>query len=95
MDARFDSVHNYNEDAIFRAVVAAAGNYPALSGQPDLLADVACVALNRLPPRYVRHDVDASFYMSDEAHAKFDAAVKAAVEHAFDFVQSRTFSRSA
>jgi hypothetical protein len=29
-----------------------------LSDNPELLSDVACVALNRLPPRYIRHIVD-------------------------------------
>jgi hypothetical protein len=33
--------------------------------------------------------------MSDEARAKFEAAVKGAVSFAFDFVQSRTNFKSA
>ena len=31
-----------------------------------MLADVACVALNRLPARYVRHDVDMVFYLTEQ-----------------------------
>lgn len=27
----------------------------------DYMADVACVALNRLPPRYIRFEVDMAF----------------------------------
>ena len=35
----------------------AAKRFPQLA-TPELLADIACVALNRLPPRYIRHEVD-------------------------------------
>jgi hypothetical protein len=88
MTSRFDTVHNYNDEAVFRSINESAFQYP-------LLADVACVALNRLPPRYVRHDLDTNFYMSDDARARFDAAVKTAVSFAFDFVQSRSTFKSA
>jgi hypothetical protein len=92
MDTRFETVHNYNELATFDRVSDAVARFPQLSERPDLLADVACVALNRLPPRYVRHDIDARFYMSNEEHAQNDAAVTAAVEFALDFVLSRATS---
>ena len=95
MTSRFETVHNYNDEAVFRAISECAPRYPLLAGEPELLADVACVALNRLPPRYVRHDLDTNFYMSDDARAQFEAAVKAAVSYAFDFVQSRTKFKTA
>jgi hypothetical protein len=86
----FDTVHNYHEDAVFRAVIESAVHHPWASGQPDLLADVACVALNRLPPRYVRHDLDTQFYMGDDARIRLEAAIKTAVDYAFGFVKSKT-----
>ncbi len=89
MSSRFETVHNYNDDAVFRLIADTAGLYPLVSAQPDLLADVACVALNRLPPRYIRHDVDTMFYMSDDDRLRFDAAVEAAVKFAFEFVGAR------
>ena len=48
MLAEFSTIHNHHERAVFDAVLAAATNFPALA-TPDLLADVACVALNRVP----------------------------------------------
>ena len=54
---------------------------------------MACVALNRLPPRYIRHKVDMDFYMSADERRRREAAVKAAVEFAFGFVQSRLAAR--
>ena len=95
MNSRFDTVHNYNDEAVFHSIAESAFKYPQLAGDPELLADVACVALNRLPPRYVRHDLDTNFYMGDDDRARFDAAVKAAVAFAFDFVQSRMAFKSA
>jgi hypothetical protein len=91
MNTDFDRVHNYNERLVFELISDSAFNYPALS-DPELLADVACVALNRMPPRYVCHDVDMSSYMSSDDRVKSEAAVKAAVEFAFGFVQSRLAS---
>ena len=41
-----------HEKTIFDTVVATAPRYPALAGNADLLADVACVALNRVPPHH-------------------------------------------
>ena len=93
MNSDFDAVHNYNERLIFELISDSADRYPALS-DPELLADVACVALNRLPPRYIRHIVDMRFFTNDEESAKNDAAVSAAVEFAFDFVRSREGLRS-
>jgi hypothetical protein len=53
------------------------------------------VALNRLPPRYIRNEVDMNFFMSTQDRAKMDAAVDAAVSFAFRFMQSRIASRTA
>jgi hypothetical protein len=85
----FASIHNHNEQAVIDAVLAAAPRFPALAKQQDLLADVACVALNRLQPRYIRHSVDFSFYLSERERAEGEKAVADAVEYAFGFVQAR------
>ena len=51
-------------------MLATAPSYPGIADDGELLADVACVALNRLPARYVRHDVDLMFYLTEgERHA--------------------------
>ena len=89
MNIQFESVYNYNEELVFRTVSDSAIRYPMVSNNPELLSDVACVALNRLPPRYIRHIVDMRFFMNDEESANNDAAVKSAVESAFGYVQSR------
>jgi hypothetical protein len=89
MIAEFDSIHNYYEQAVFRRVASCAPDYPQLGEDVEVLADVACVALNRLPPRYIRSEVDMKFFMSKEDRAKIEAAVDAAVTFAFRFMASR------
>ena len=86
----FESVHNYHEAAVFQWIGDEAYRYPTLAGRADLLADVACVALNRMPPRYVLNDLDTAFYMDAATLAQQLAAVREAVEFAFKFVQART-----
>ena len=71
-----------------------APEYPALADDADLLADVACVALNRLPPRYIRHEVDFSFYLTEHERHEIDNAIGEAVGYAFNFVQARTALRA-
>lgn len=90
MSMRFASVHNFHEATVYQAVLDLASDYPTIEACDELLADVACVALNHLPPRYIRHAVDMSFYMSDQERLRTETAVQTAVRAAFGFVQSRT-----
>ena len=80
--ADVDTVHNYYERPVLTQI-------PKLSerakSDPDYFADVACVSLNRLPPRYIRHDVDMSFFMSptelQEINEKIDQAIREAIAY--------------
>lgn len=89
MNADFESIHNHHERAVFEAIALAAPEFPLVSSK-GLLPDVACVALNRLPPRYIRHQVDLSFYLSERERTADSRAVRDAVRHAFEFVQARS-----
>lgn len=94
MNADFSSLYNHHEREIFAAVLASAPDYPDIAASADLLCDVACVALNRLPPRYIRHEVDFSFYLTEHERLEIDNAIVEAVSYAFNFVQARTALRS-
>ena len=94
MFKEFESVHNYFEQAVFSQVFDSVPLFPEFADQADMLADVACIALNRLPPRYIRNKVDMNFFMNSADRAKNEAAVNAAVDFAFRFVQSRAAHRS-
>ena len=90
----FTSVRNHNERAVFDAVALHAERYPGLAHSAELLADVACVALNRLAPRYIRHQVDFVFYLSERERSESERQLLDAVEYAFGFVQARTAMRA-
>lgn len=94
MAADFSSIRNQHEQSVFRAVVHALPRYPAVANNPDLLADVACVALNRLLPRYIRHEVDYAFYLSERERAEQERSVAESVAFAFEFVQARAAMRA-
>lgn len=87
-------VHNHHERAVFEAVAELAATHPHLSDKSDLLSDVACVALNRLPPRYIRHEVDFAFYLTEKERSESDTAVADAVRFALEFVQARKAMRA-
>jgi hypothetical protein len=93
MATQYDAIHNHHERAVFDAVISSAAQFPHLETD-DLLADVACVALNRMPPRYIRHGVDFSFYLSDAERGNNERAISEAVAFAFEFVQARVAMRA-
>ncbi|WP_108651538.1 late competence development ComFB family protein [Dongshaea marina] len=49
---------------------------------PEYLADLCCITLNILTPRYIRDDVDAFSHLSDEDFLMMQAKVAEAVEKA-------------
>ena len=94
MNVDLTSIRNHNEHAVYDTLRKVAPRYPGLANREDLLADVACVALNRLQPRYIRHTVDLAFYQSERERSDHEKAVADAVEYAFGFVQARTAMRA-
>lgn len=81
-----DTFHNYYENIVLREIQHQLGEKTVDS---DFIADAACVALNHLPPRYVRHDVDMAFYLSPKESAEMEEKVTAAVREAIAFVEQR------
>jgi hypothetical protein len=90
----FTQLFNHHEREVFAAVMASAPDYPDISISNDLLCDVACVALNRLPPRYIRHIVDFSFYLTEQERQQIDQGIVDAVAYAFNFVGARMAMRA-
>jgi Late competence development protein ComFB len=94
MSVDFSAVRNHHEHAVFRAVIETAPQFPGIRDRIELLIDVACVALNRMPPRYIRHEADFAFFLTERERADTELAVSEAVEYAFGFVQARTAMRA-
>ena len=87
MISNFEQVHNYYERLVFEEVLRRSADWPGMT--PDRLADVACVALNRLPARYVRHDVDLAFYLTEQERNAIELSLAAALDYAFRLVSER------
>ncbi len=90
-DSATDSVHNYYEQMVFEQILR---SNDRANSDDEFLADVACVALNRLPPRYVRHDVDMTFFMTPNELEDMIDRVVIAVNEATDYVESREKSEN-
>jgi competence protein ComFB len=80
------SVHNYYERLVYEQLLRASDR---ANTDSNFLADVLCVALNRLPPRYVRHDVDMTFFLSPMELEEISDKVAHAVNDALTYVESR------
>ncbi len=87
MDFNFEQVHNYYERLVFEEVARRSQTYSQFT--PGMLADVACVALNRLPARYVRHDVDLMFYLTEQERRAIELSMEEVLQFSFGFVQER------
>lgn len=85
-DEDVDFIHNYYERLVLQEISNTSER--VRSGDREFLADVACVALNRLPPRYIRHDVDMTFFMSPQEMQEIEQKVKTAVESAIAYVET-------
>ncbi len=81
-----NSIHNYYEHLVLDRITAIV---KLRDLDASLTADIACVALNRLPPRYIRYDVDMAFYLSPNEYDEIEQKVYDAVDDAILFVQDR------
>lgn len=74
-----DTVHNYYERLVINEI---RDNYTDLVDEHQA-ADMACIALNNLAPRYIRYDIDMSFYMSHAEHLEIQKRISKAVKRAY------------
>lgn len=83
-----DEIENYYEHLVFSRLEEQLTEM-GKSGDVDYLNDVACVALNQLPPRYIRHPIDATFYITPAESQQMDLAVEKAISEAIAFIDKR------
>lgn len=90
----FEDLHNYYESLVIQRIMETLARSDETLDK-GFLEDVACVALNQLPPRYIRHKVDLAFYMPVQERQEMQGAVQRAVEYAAKFVtQNRRDNRT-
>ena len=89
----FDNIHNYYEHLVLQRLNDMM-QADFIEKDPNFLEDVACVALNHLPPRYIRHEVDMIFYLSPVEREEMEQKVLTAIEDAISFIkENRTKSK--
>jgi len=83
----FTNIHNYYEHLVLDYMQTEL--IPTMENpSSDFLLDVACYALSKLPSRYMRHEIDMAFYMSNEERTKMVEEVKVAVDDAYEYIFS-------
>ena len=87
LDDDLDFFHNYYEKLVLGEIYTQSER--AQNGDRDFTADATCVALNHLPPRYIRHNVDMTFFMSPQEMMEIEKKVSDAVKLALAYVESR------
>ncbi|MBI5449855.1 MAG: late competence development ComFB family protein [Gammaproteobacteria bacterium] len=76
---------NYQEDLVKQALQEMISSLD-LSLAIDSIEDISCLALNRLPARYIRHRVDNTFYMTIGEQQRLQQAARRAVLEAWQFI---------
>jgi hypothetical protein len=80
-----DDIHNYYEQFVLQEIEARDFN---ASKDQDYVADLCCLALNQLPAKYIRHEVDMAFYLTSTEHKQMQMSVSYAVDKASHFLDS-------
>ena len=83
-----DDIRNYYEQLVQNYLIDTASKKHNITDE-DLLEDIACIALNQLPARYIRHEVDMAFFLTTTERDTMRNRVVEAVEHAIEAVESR------
>lgn len=81
-----DDIHNYYEKLLLDHLVEL-----RLGEEYDseYLADLCCIVLNQLPPKYIRYEVDMAFYLPQTERFEMVMKVREAVSKAKGFLDTQ------
>lgn len=83
----FTNVHNFYEKRVFEEIIRQNKELESPLDK-EQLEDAACLALNKLPPRYIRFDVDTIFYLGRDETIAINEKVHEVVREALSFVSN-------
>ena len=84
-DMKLDNdIHNYYEHLLLDRIELLGLN---MTKNEDYLADLCCLALNQILPRYIRFEVDMSFYLDQSERQQMEMNVVNAVSQAMNFLE--------
>lgn len=78
-----DDIHNYYEHLVLERVTELGLDK---SHSADYIADLCCLALNQVPPRYIRYEVDMAFYLPQSERKQMEMNVEHAVRKAMNYL---------
>jgi hypothetical protein len=91
-DMKLDNdIHNYYEHLVLERIELLGLN---MSKNEDYLADLCCLALNQIPPRYIRFEVDMSFYLGQSERQQMEMNAVNAVSQAMSFLEQTNTGKS-
>jgi hypothetical protein len=76
-------IHNYYEQLVLEHIEELG---LAKKKEANYLADLTCLALNQLPPRYIRYEVDMAFYLPNSERQQMRMNVINAIQQGVDFL---------
>lgn len=81
-----DDIHNYYEHLVLERIeqLKLVGNK-----DPDYIADLCCLALNKVPPRYIRYEVDMAFFLPQLERITMEKEVEEAVAQSIKILEER------
>ena len=85
----FDAIRNYYEHLVINYLLEEVAPKRDITDE-EILEDVACLALNNLPARYIRHEVDMAFFLTTTDRTQMRNNVIQAVENALKVVNENT-----
>ncbi|MFQ3237213.1 MAG: hypothetical protein ACI9C4_002793 [Paraglaciecola sp.] len=81
-----NDIHNYYEHLVLERIIELK---IADSGDDNFIADLCCLALNQLPPRYIRYEVDMSFYLAQDERQQMQINTLEAINKAIRFLDGK------
>jgi hypothetical protein len=83
---RIDSdIHNYYEHLVLEELESLGH---ANNSDDDFVADLTCLVLNQLPPRYIRHEVDMAFYLPESERQQMQMNIIEAIRSATAYLNA-------
>ncbi|GAC28540.1 late competence development ComFB family protein [Brumicola pallidula] len=80
-----EDIHNYYEHLVLDKIQTLGFSQ---SKTADFLADLTCLVLNQLPPRYIRFEVDMAFYLPMSERRQMEMNVSHAISNVVKYLET-------
>lgn len=81
-----DDIHNYYEHLVLERI---AQLKLINTKSSDYIADLCCLALNKVPPRYIRYEVDMAFFLPQLERIAMEKEVEEAIAQGIKILDER------